>query len=118
MSFFSSLRRLPAATLFAAVAVLAAGCAHEAAATEDEATSEAHVELAPAVVIASLEATRTAETLPESIRVPLADAAPYASLPPGTIFVGARGAADSKNPDGFLRRVVSVRTDGRAKSVA
>ena len=111
MTSFSCFRRLPAATVFAAAAVLAAGCAHEAS-TEEQASSEAHVELAPAVVIASLEATRTAEILPESIRVPLADAAPYAALPPGTVFVGARGDADGKNPDGFLRRIVSVRTEG------
>jgi hypothetical protein len=38
----------------------------------------------------------------------------YRTLAAGSIFVGARGASTSKNPDGFLRRVVSVSEEGGA----
>ena len=59
MPSFTSRRRLPVATLFAAAALLATGCAHEAAPAEEQATSEVHVELAPAVVVVTAGATGT-----------------------------------------------------------
>jgi hypothetical protein len=79
---------------------------------EEQATSEAEVEVAPALVVADSQTTTAAEVLPDSIRIPFAVGVRYAALSRGTIFVGARGGNNGKNPDGFLRRVESARVDG------
>lgn len=98
--------------LLAAAGTLAAGCAESATTDIEEGTSEAHVQVASAVVVAAPETTASAEVLPDSIRLSGPLSANDAKVGAGTIFVGARGASTSKNPDGFLRRVTSVRKDG------
>jgi hypothetical protein len=93
--------------------MLAAGCAARSDDEDDDVEStEAHVEVAPAVIVADQPATLAAEVLADSIRIPSTAGKPYANLAPGTVFVGARGDAHGKNPDGFLRRVDSARTEG------
>jgi hypothetical protein len=77
--------------MLGAIAILAA-CADDAS-TTDEGTSEAHVEVATAVVIADEPAVQAAEVTAGRIRLPAAFGSRYAALPPGTIFVGARAKA-------------------------
>jgi hypothetical protein len=78
----------------------------------EEESSEADVSVAPAVVVASSEAANAAEVLPDGLRIPAAVAREYSALPAGTIFVAPRGSPTSKNPDGFLRRIVSTKPEG------
>jgi hypothetical protein len=96
-----------------AVIALAAGCANGA---EEEPAFEGGADalVAPHVVVADSRATQSAEVLEDRVRLPGAVAERYRALAAGSIFVGARGAAASKNPDGFLRRVVSVSEEGGA----
>jgi hypothetical protein len=81
---------------------------------EEEIGEVEGAQVAAAVVVADSKATAVAEVLEDRVRLPLAVADRYRSLAPGAIFVGARGAAKSKNPDGFLRRVVAVSSEGDA----
>ena len=91
------------------VAFVALGMGCAASAPPDVATDgEADALVAPSVVVADSKATQSAEVLAGSIRIPAAAAERYRALAPGSIFVSARGPVASKNPDGFLRRVVSV----------
>ena len=89
-----------------AVIALGSGCAAGSAADATMSDSEALV--ASSVVVADSRATQAAEVTSERVVLPLAVAERYRTLGAGSIFVGARGAASGKNPDGFLRRVVSV----------
>lgn len=103
--FISSAKWSRGLALVAFVA-LAAGCANGPDDTATEGTADALV--ASSVVVADPSATQAAEVLEDRVRLPLAVAERYRSLAAGSIFVGARGAATSNNPHGFLRRVVSV----------
>lgn len=103
--------------LLLAAAVIAVGCAKPEG-EEDQGVSEANVEVAPSVVIADGPTENAVEVKDDSVRIPVAMAHRYLAMPPGTVFVGGRAliprgaAASAKNPDGFLRRVVSTRTEG------
>jgi hypothetical protein len=102
--FQRSLSRPWTAAMLAGLVVLAGGCAD--AQTDDEsvestAISEAHVEVASALVVAETPAIMAAETLADRIRLPSSVGAQYAT-----------GSPEGKNPDGFLRRVDSIRTEG------
>ena len=109
-SFASLLLALCVASL-----ALVAGCA-DGARPEGAAASgsESDALVADSVIVADPGATSAAEVLEDRVRLPLAVAERYRALAPGSIFVGARGAASGKNPDGFLRRVISVAVDGDA----
>ncbi|HEY8079816.1 MAG TPA: hypothetical protein VIF62_37050 [Labilithrix sp.] len=62
------------------------------------------------VVVADPAATQVATVEDGRVRLSGPSADKYASLAPGSIFVGARGGA--KNPDGFLRRVTRLSREG------
>jgi hypothetical protein len=101
-----------AAAVGASVVALA-GCANGA--SDDAAVEgESDALVASAVIVADPRATASAEVLADRVRIPLAVADRYRTLAPTNVFVGARGAADGKNPDGFLRRVTSVAVEGDA----
>lgn len=108
------------AALALGVLAAAAGCSAEArddVVTSDE-TSESEVRVAELVVVADPGAILAAEVSPDAVRLPASAGEHYRTLAPGTIFVGARGGAGTKNPDGFLRRVAGVTTDGSTIVVA
>ncbi|MBX3190147.1 MAG: hypothetical protein KF819_24180 [Labilithrix sp.] len=109
-SFLSSLRSV---CTLAACAALAAGCAQSDVEEEETGASE-DAQVATAVVVADAKAIAVAEVFEDRVRLPLAVADRYRQLTPGAIFVGARGASKSKNPDGFLRRVAAVTNEGDA----
>jgi len=92
--------------------VFGAGCAASGAGSEEDVAASEGAQVASAVVVASPAAIAVAEVSPDQVRIPGAAADRYRALAPGTVFVGARGATTGKNPDGFLRRVVSVTSDG------
>ena len=96
-----------------ALAMVAVGCASSAA-TSDEAIESTDALASKTVVVANSSATALANVEADRIVLPLAVADKYRTLQAGSIFAGARGGADSTNPDGFLRRVVSVAVDGDA----
>lgn len=106
-SFAPPWSRCPALAVFAALAI---GCANEPSDEASEETAPLSV-VAPSVVVADPQTTQASEVYEDRIRLPRAVAGRYRSLPTGSIFVGARGDAESKNPDGFLRRVTSVSDD-------
>ena len=91
--------------------VLVTGCG-VAGSDESDTTDEAEVHVAQALVVADQPAAEAAIVEADRVTVPLANGERYRGMSAGTIFVGARGAAASKNPDGFLRKVVSVSVDG------
>lgn len=102
--------------LLASVAMVAitAGCSalpETDESTSDE-TSESDVSIADGVVVADPNATLAAEVSNDRVVIPASSGERYRAMAPGTIFVGARGPATSKNPDGFLRRVSAVDVDG------
>lgn len=109
-SLLSSSTLWPRALALLALGALGAGCAQGVADGATEGESDALV--ASAVVVADSRATSAAEVLEDRVRLPLAVAAPYRTLATGSIFVGARGSLAGKNPDGFLRRVLSVSEEG------
>lgn len=90
----------------------AAGCAHGSTADDDvmlegsALTTDAQI--ASRVVVADAQAAAAAVVTEDTIRIPMAAASRVGSLVPGSIFVSARGPSGSKNPDGFLRTVVSA----------
>jgi hypothetical protein len=94
------------------VFVAQAGCSSEEETGEAAESSEATVNVSSHVVIADTRASQVADVQASKILIPLDAAEKYRALPPGTIFVGARGNEGSKNPDGFLRRVESVGIEG------
>lgn len=98
-----------------AVVAIAAGCGvlPEGAdtATTDE-TAEAEVHVADGVVVLDPNAIVVAEVSSDRVVIPASAGERYRAMAPGTVFVGARGAASSKNPDGFLRRVSAVNVEG------
>ncbi len=114
-SFFFS-HRAPVAAFVSLVVGLLSGCAeHQDNVATDDATSEAEVEVAPVLVIADAQAANAAVVSADRIELPAALSVRYPAMPKGTIFVGPRAsvaAANSKNPDGFLRRVESSRVEG------
>lgn len=87
-----------------------AGCA--ASAADDAASSEEAPQaiVASAVVVADQAAIHAAIVEADRVRIPTVAGARYRDLRPGTIFAGARGDANGKNPDGFLRRVTAVQS--------
>jgi hypothetical protein len=93
------------------VALGAAACAAPAESPAEE-TDEADVQIAAGVFVANPRETSGAEVADGRLRFPLADAARLRALEPGTVLVGARG--QSKNPDGFLRRVSKITIEGDA----
>lgn len=116
----SSLLRSARAGVALAVAATLAGCAvtdADETGVADE-TTEAEVHVAEHVVIADPGAIANAEVSADHVRLPLFGGERYRNMAPGTILVGARGPAASKNPDGFLRRVSGVRVEGDAIVVA
>jgi hypothetical protein len=100
-----------------AFVALGTGCAASAP-SETTTDGEADALVAPSVVVADSKATQSAEVLADSVRMPAAAAERYRALRAGSIFVGARGPATSKNPDGFLRRVVSISDESGTLVVA
>jgi hypothetical protein len=97
------------------------GCQPVEEAVEEAESTESNVQLAPTVVVADAPSSNAAEVLPDSLKIPDAVGKRYASLAAGTVFVGARamsarGSAkeDNKNPDGFLRRIDSIRHENGA----
>jgi hypothetical protein len=105
--------------LLASVAVLAtgAGCGLLPEGTADDdtvtgETSEAEVRVADGVVVLDSNAVPLAEVSNDRVSIPAAAGERYRAMLPGTVFVGARGPASSKNPDGFLRRVTAVAIEG------
>ena len=96
----------PVPSLLIALIALGTGCAAGSAADPTNEESEALV--ASSVVVADSRATQAAEVTADRVVLPLAVADRYRALRAGAIFVGARGAPTGKNPDGFLRRVLSV----------
>ncbi|CAN5925216.1 hypothetical protein BH11MYX4_BH11MYX4_64250 [soil metagenome] len=110
MASLSSSAHVPSSRSIALIAlVLASGCAAGSPSEVTDGESEALV--ASSVVVADSRATIAAEVLGDRVVLPLAVADRYRALSAGAIFVGARGAATGKNPDGFLRRVVAVSED-------
>jgi len=97
---------------FGTLLALATGCA--AGSTADLTMGESEALVASSVVVADPRATQAAEVTADRVVLPLAVADRYRTLGAGSIFVGARGAAMGKNPDGFLRRVVSVSEEAGA----
>jgi len=106
-----SLPILACLALLAPIAGCADGSSGEAGAPSG---AESDALVADSVIVADPQATAAAEVLEDRVRLPLAVAERYRALAPGSIFVGARGATSSKNPNGFLRRVTSVAVEGDA----
>lgn len=98
-----------------AVVATVAGCAvlpdGAETATTDE-TAEAEVHEAEGVVVLDAKALGDAEVASDRVVLPASAGERYRAMAPGTVFVGARGPASSKNPDGFLRRVSAVGVEG------
>lgn len=91
-------------------AAFVGGCAQN---TEESAAAESSDSIvADAVVVADRAASSVTVVGENELRMPSSVAGTYRQLGAGTILVGTRGAADSKNPDGFLRRIVRVRSEG------
>jgi hypothetical protein len=88
-----------------------AACAPSSDDDSDTAESAPDAIVETGVIVADGQATQTAEVSENSIKLTGPSADKYQStLVPGSIFVAARGG--SKNPDGFLRRVVSMSRAG------
>ena len=96
-----------------AAALLAAGCATGSADESDPRESES-AQVAASVVVADSKAVAAADVAADRVTLPSIVADRYRVLQPGAIFVGARAGTKTKNPDGFLRRVVSVADEGGA----
>lgn len=112
-------RRVVRASSFGSFVLLAAvglgGCAQGSTlddsnvALEGAALNEAQgAEVAEAVVVADAEAAAAAVVGEDEVRIPMAAASRLRGLGAGAVFVSARGPSGSKNPEGFLRRVVSA----------
>lgn len=113
-SFFSA----RAGVAFAIAATLAGCAAKDGDEIVTGETTEAEVHVAEQVVVADPRAIAIADVASDRVTLPLSAGERYRDLAPGTILVGARGAADGKNPDGFLRRVSGVRVEGDAIVIA
>ena len=99
--------------LIGSVACGATACTQDdGAETEEGATDAAEVRVSPQVVVADTRAADATEVQEGKLLIPLDAAEKYRALSPGTVFVGARGGSSSKNPDGFLRRIVSTNVEG------
>gem|GEM_PF-4779807 len=112
VSFSSLLLHARALALGTLAAAASAGCAVGVSTGEAPGVGDAQV--ASAVVVADPRATAAAEVDADHVRLPSAVAERYRAMPAGAIFVGARGSTTGRNPDGFLRRVVSVADEGGA----
>jgi hypothetical protein len=108
----SSIKAWPRAAAFGTAIAALAGCADGVASDAGGVEGESDALVAATVIVADPTATSSAEVLPDRVRLPLAAAGRYRTLAPANVFVGARGAPDGKNPDGFLRRVTSVAVEG------
>lgn len=76
----------------------------DGAALSDATTAQ----VSDAVVVADAEAAAAAVVTEDEVRIPMAAASRLRGLAAGKVFVAARGPSGSKNPEGFLRRVVSA----------
>ena len=65
--------------------VVGAGCKADEEHEEQE-TSESNVQITPTLVVVDSATSNAAETLEDSVRIPVAIGARYAALPAGTIF--------------------------------
>ena len=104
----SSSSHAPSSRSSALIALIAVATGCAAGSTADATMGESEALISSSVVVADSRATQAAEVTSDRVVLPLAVADRYRTLGAGAIFVGARGAASGNNPDGFLRRVVSV----------
>ena len=105
-------RLLPALVLIASACV---GCASDAEPEAARAAAESEEAIvASAVVIVDARTAAIADVSEGRVVLPPGVAAPYRSLAPGSVIVGARGAVKSANPDGFLRKVVAISDENGA----
>lgn len=102
--------RIAPLALLALLGVMA--CAAPAAEEDDGEAPVAGV-VAPNVTVVDRTLADDIEVAPDRVALPLPGASAYRELAAGTVIVGERGEReDTKNPDGFLRRVRSVRVVG------
>ncbi len=87
-----------------------AACAASGGEDVDSTDSSPDAIVEVGVVVADPAATQVAAVEDGRVRLSGPSADKYATLAPGSIFVGARGGA--KNPDGFLRRVARLTREG------